>query len=119
MAAPISSTPSEVIYPDSDGKPMSDNTKQFDLMVQIATNLRYRFADRAHEVCVGGDLLWYAVEGDPNERCAPDVYVIFGRPTKYRGSYKQWEEDNIPMTVVFEVLSPSNDAQEMARKFTF
>jgi Putative restriction endonuclease len=50
---------------------------------------------------------------------APDVYVVFGRPKGPRPSYKQWEEANVPMTVVFEVLSPSNSYQELDDKLDF
>jgi Uma2 family endonuclease len=45
--------------------------------------------------------------------------VAFGRPKGYRGSYKQWEGDNIPPQVVFEVLSPGNSPAEMDLKFQF
>jgi hypothetical protein len=50
---------------------------------------------------------------------APDTLVVFGRPKGYRGSYRQWEEDDIAPQVVFEILSPSNTILEMARKFEF
>lgn len=46
----------EVIYPDSDGKPMSDNTKQFRWIVLIQQNLAAMFADDAN-IFVAGDLL--------------------------------------------------------------
>jgi hypothetical protein len=45
--------------------------------------------------------------------------VAFGRPKGRRGSYKQWEEDNIAPQVVFEVLSPGNTAEEMQDKYEF
>jgi hypothetical protein len=45
--------------------------------------------------------------------------VIFGRPKGKRGSYKQWEENNIAPQVVFEILSPGNRSQEMAKKLLF
>jgi molecular chaperone DnaK (HSP70) len=45
--------------------------------------------------------------------------VVFGRPKGQRGSYRQWEEDNIPPQVVFEILSPSNSKGEMTRKKLF
>jgi Uma2 family endonuclease len=49
-----------------------------------------------------------SIEGD-NKTCqAPDTMVVFGRPKGDRGSYKQWQEENIPPQVVFEFLSPSN-----------
>jgi Uma2 family endonuclease len=35
----------EIIYPDTDGKPMSDNTKQFRYIVIIKENLELLFAD--------------------------------------------------------------------------
>lgn len=45
--------------------------------------------------------------------------VAFGRPKGYRGSYKQWQEDNIPPRVVFKILSPGNTLREMAKKLEF
>lgn len=112
------SSQSEVIYPDSDGKPMADNTKQFRWIVTIKENLEWLFADDPN-VFIAGDLLWYPVEGN-NKTCqAPDAMVVFGRPKGDRGSYKQWLEDNIPPQVVFEILSPGNTKAEMNRKLLF
>ncbi|MDX2239149.1 MAG: Uma2 family endonuclease [Leptolyngbyaceae cyanobacterium bins.302] len=113
-----SSTQPEIIYPDSDGQPMADNTKQFRWIVTIKENLERLFRDRA-DVFVAGDLLWYPVEGNNTLRQAPDAMVALGRPKGDRGSYKQWEEDNIPPQVVFEILSPGNRMGRMARKFQF
>ena len=115
---PKSSISEAIIYPDSDGQPMSDNTKQFDAIVEIKLNLEWLFADNPN-VFVAGDLLWYAVEGDNTIRKAPDVMVVFGRPKGDRGSYKQWLEDNIAPQVVFEILSPGNTFKEMRQKFRF
>ena len=107
-----------VIYPDSDGKPMADNTKQFRWIVVIQQNLEWLFADNAN-VFVAGDLLWYPVEGDNKKRTAPDVMVVLGRPKGDRGSYRQWEEENIAPQVVFKILSPGNRRAEMNRKLLF
>ncbi|MER3434748.1 MAG: hypothetical protein C4288_15325 [Leptolyngbya sp. ERB_1_1] len=109
---------SEVFYPESDGKPMADNTKQFRWIVVIEQNLEWLFADNA-DVFVAGDLLWYPVEGNNRLSTAPDAMVVFGRPKGDRGSYQQWKEDNIPPQVVFEILSPSNTQQEMEQKLLF
>ncbi len=108
----------EIFYPESDGNPMADNTLQFHWIMTIEGNLESLFRDK-DDVFVAGDLLWYPVEGCPEIRQAPDVLVAFGRPKGNRGSYKQWSEDNIPLQVVFEILSPGNRAGEMERKFTF
>ncbi len=105
----------QIVYPDSDGQPMSDNTKQFRWITVIKSNLDWLFQDQ-ELVFVAGDLLWYPVEGNPKYRVAPDAMVVFGRPKGDRGSYKQWEEDNIAPQVVFEILLPGNKEGEMERK---
>jgi Uma2 family endonuclease len=107
-----------VIYPDSDGQPMSDNTKQFNWITKIKDGLEALFKDDPN-IFVAGDLLWYPVEGDNLTRRAPDAMVVLERPKGDRGSYRQWEEANIPPQVVFEVLSPGNTLTEMAKKFQF
>jgi Uma2 family endonuclease len=111
-------TPIQIEYPDSDGKPMSDNTKQFRWITIIKYNLDWLFTNDEN-VFVAGDLLWYPIEGNPKRRVAPDVMVAFGRPKGDRGSYKQWLEGDIAPQVVFEILSPGNTANEMASKLAF
>ncbi len=108
----------EVIYPESDGQPMADNTKQFRWIVVIKQNLDWLYADDSN-VFVAGDLLWYPVEGRNTIVNAPDVMVVFGRPQDDRGSYKQWEEEGIAPQVVFEIRSPSNSQIEMDKKLLF
>jgi Uma2 family endonuclease len=114
----LSSPQPQIIYPDSDGKPMADNTLQFRWIVTIKEGVDALFHDRS-DVFVAGDLLWYPAEGHPEICQAPDVLVAFGRPKGDRGSYKQWEEGGIAPQVVFEVLSPNNRYHEMRRKFQF
>jgi Uma2 family endonuclease len=107
-----------IIYPDSDGKPMADNTQQFRWIQVIYHNLAWLF-DPNPEVFVAGDLLWYPVEGDNKIRQAPDVMVVFGVEKGDRGSYQQWKENHIAPQVVFEILSPGNTLTEMSRKQIF
>jgi Uma2 family endonuclease len=118
MSSFISPARPKIVYPDSDGQPMSDNTLQFKWIVTIEGGLDALFIDDPN-VFVAADLLWYPVEGKPSIRAAPDTMVVFGRPKGDRGSYKQWEENGIGPQVVFEVLSPGNRAGEMERKFQF
>ncbi|MBZ8179118.1 Uma2 family endonuclease [Oscillatoria salina] len=108
----------QIDYPDSDGQPMADNTKQFRWIVMIKENLEILFANN-DEVFVAGDLLWYPVQGDNKIRVAPDIMVVFGRPKGDRSSYKQWEENNLAPQVVFEILSPGNTTAQMAEKLLF
>ncbi|MDZ7953913.1 MAG: Uma2 family endonuclease [Nostoc sp. DedQUE08] len=108
----------DLLYPDSDGKPMADNTEQYRWIVLIKENLEILFANNDN-VLIAGDLLWYPVRSRLITPTAPDVMVVFGRSKGKRRSYRQWQEDNIPPQVVFEILSYSNDTKEMERKLEF
>ncbi len=77
------SADAEIIYPESDGQPMADNTKQFRLIVMIQGGIDALFKNDLN-VFVAGDLLWYPVQGDNTIRVAPDVMVVFGRPNHLR-----------------------------------
>ncbi len=119
MIVPLRSIPATAIdYPDCDGKPMSDNTLQFQWIVTLQGGLDDLFRDNP-DVFIAGDLLWYPVEGKNKIRRAPDAMVVFGRPKGYRGSYKQWVENGVAPQVVFEVLSPGNRPRGMAKKLLF
>jgi Uma2 family endonuclease len=118
MFSQIPTYPDQVHYPDSDGQPMADNTRQFRWIVTLHQNIADWFAQDPN-VFVAGDLLWYPVPNQPEIRQAPDVMVVFGRPKGDRGSYIQHREDDIPPQVVFEILSPGNSLKEMARKLAF
>jgi Uma2 family endonuclease len=111
-------TQPEIIYPDSDGKPLANNTIQFRWIVEIKQNLDWLFADDPN-VFVAGDLFWYPIEGSNTIVNAPDVMVVLGRPKGDRLSYQQWKEGGIPPQVVFEILSPSNTKVEMDKKLLF
>ena len=116
----------DLLYPDSDGKPLADNTTQLRLIFTIKGGLDALFKERT-DVFIAADLLWYPVqltqqqilEQEDPQKQAPDVMVVVGRPKGDRGSYKQWQEDNIPPQVAFEILSPSNKKKEMQIKFEF
>jgi Uma2 family endonuclease len=108
----------EILFPCSDGKPMADNTEQYHWIVIIKENLEILFASYS-DVFIAGDLLWYPIPLQKIPPTAPDVMVVFGRPKGKRTSYRQWNEDNIPPQVVFEILSPSNKPVDMDKKLVF
>ena len=83
LAVPFSRPP--IIYPDSDGKPIAENTLQYQWIVTITGGLESIFADDPN-VFVAGDLFWYPVEGRPDIVTAPDTMVAFGRPKGHRMS---------------------------------
>jgi Uma2 family endonuclease len=115
---PLPVVPREpIVYPESDGKPMADNTLQFEWIQVLQGNLAALYRDE--KVFVAGDLLWYPLENKPKVVNAPDVLLAFGRPKGHRGSYRQWLEDDVTPQVVFEVVSPSNGYAEMIDKQFF
>src|SRR5438309_1935767 len=115
MSAVMAEAPrAEIVYPESDGKPMADNTKQARWIFVLFGNLEALLAEVL--AFVAADLFWYAKEGFPEECEAPDVFVAFGRPRGDRPSYKLWEEGDVAPQVVFEVWSASNTAREMEKK---
>ena len=118
MAKRTTQDPEDLLYPDSDGKPIADSTLQFEWIVKLYENLSAQYYDDPN-VLVVADLLWYAMHGQPTECTAPDTLVIFGRPKGHRGSYRQWREDGVAPQVVFEVLSPIGTTEEMDSKFAF
>ncbi len=110
--------PKEIVYPERDGKPLSDNTLQYKWIAIFHGGLDAVYRDDP-DVFVAADLLWYPIKGDNKTRTAPDTMVAIGRPKGERGSYRQWDEAGIAPQVVFEVLSPGNRAGELKRKFEF
>jgi Uma2 family endonuclease len=109
--------PAAIVYPECDGKPMADNTKQARWMVVLHGNLEALLADQVAFVAL--NLMWYASQGEPEDCAAPDVFVAFGRLAGERRSYKQWEEGDVAPQVVIEVLSPGYTPQEMEEKDAF
>lgn len=121
MSATVTPPPKPTIpihYPDSDGKPMADNTIQFRWIMMLYTHLAGQYREDVNTF-VAGDHLIYPTEGENKIRQAPDVYVAFGRPKGDRGSYRVWEEGGVFPQVIFEVWSPSNRYNEMQDKFAF
>jgi len=55
----------DLLFPDSDGQPMADNTEQYEWIVKIKENLEIIFADDPR-VFIAGDLLWYPLRSTLN-----------------------------------------------------
>jgi Uma2 family endonuclease len=108
----------EVVYPECDGKPMGENTLQFDYIVLIKEGHEVLYMDRA-DVFVAGDLFWYPVQGNNAIVTAPDTMIVFSRPKGHRGSYRQWEEGGIAPQVVWEVVSPTTTVPQRQELFGF
>ena len=73
-------------------------------MHTVTEALRIYFAGREN-VCIARGLIVYYVEGDPNTRIVPDVFVTLGVSSEERDCYKVWAEGR-PPDFVLEVTSP-------------
>ena len=110
--------PEKLIYPESDGQPMGENTLQFQWIMTLFHGFEnLYFHDQ--NVFVASDLFWYPVEGDPTTVLAPDLMIVLGQAKGHRGSYKQWEEGNLAPQAVFEIQSPSNRPKSNTSKRKF
>ena len=118
MSTQLLSAPPAIEYPETDGLPMAENTKQFRWIVTIEGGLEAAYAHR-EDVFVAADLFWYPVQGDNTIRIAADIMVVFGRPKGDRSAYLQWLEGGISPKVTFEILSPGNTKPEMQGKLEF
>jgi Uma2 family endonuclease len=104
---PEKGTPSQLpICRERDGSLTDENTKRLRWIAMLFENLATLFRDQA-SVLVARDLPWEPVQGNPEARVVPGVLVAFGRPSGGRDVYRQWEEENVPPTVVFDILTSS------------
>jgi len=104
----------EIFYPESDGEPMAETDKYRKLLIRLTETLEEFYAAEP-EVYVTGNLLFYYVEGVPEECVAPDVMVCFGVPKGDRRTYKLWEEKVAP-SVVIELASHSTSKKDRTEK---
>lgn len=116
MAMAIVQTKPEVRYPESDGKPMAESPEHLQMMLALIATLQAYFAPR-QDVYVAGNQFLYWIEGNPKQRVAPDVYVVFGVPKRpWRATWKVWEMGKAP-DVIIELTSPSTASEDLGRKY--
>ncbi len=111
MAAPHH--PTEVEYPESDGKPMAESDLHRKWMFRIIELLQSHFAGQ--RVYVSGNLLIYYVEGDPRKSVAPDAFVVKDCDPRERKVFKTWEEGRTPQFVL-ETTSASTRKEDLVDK---
>ena len=104
----------QVVYPESDGKPMAETDVHRDLMLDLIATLQ-EFYREASDVYVSGNLLIYYVEGDPKRHIAPDVFVVKGIAKHRRNIYQTWVEGKAP-NVVIELTSKSTRREDTHTK---
>ena len=109
-----SQTQTKIVYPETDGKPMTETDKHRREMTALIEALIAYFKD-APNVYVSGNLMLYYEEGNPSASVSPDVFVVKGVSKKERRVYKLWEEGKAP-DVVIELTSRSTRLEDLGNK---
>jgi len=104
----------DVVYPESDGKPMGETEFHVTAILHLMEVLRYYFKEK-EDIYVIADMFLYYRKGNPRAQKAPDVMVIKGVEKKKRRIFKIWEEGEAPC-VIFEVTSESTKDEDMVNK---
>jgi hypothetical protein len=107
----------EIFYPETDGMPLPDSLEQGRFLREIAIVLAgFFFDDQTIEV--DSDTFIYFIEGDPNRRVAPDLYIVFGiskESLERNNVYLVWEVGKFP-DFVMEVGSSSTANNDLGPK---
>ena len=109
----VTSSMTEIEYPESDGKPMAETDLHRDWMTRLIEMLSTHFAKQ--RVYVSGNLFIYYEEGNPRKNVAPDVFVVKGVEPDQRRVYKLWEEGTAPCFVL-ETTSRKTGHQDFGPK---
>jgi Uma2 family endonuclease len=104
----------DLIYPESDGKPMAETPLHRDEMHDLIFRLR-RHLRHDPGAYVSGNMMVYYEQGNPAAVFSPDVFVALGAGDRRRRIYKLWEEACGP-TVVFEVSSRGTSLEDEGNK---
>jgi Uma2 family endonuclease len=92
-----------IVYPCSDGQPMTDHDLNRALMEYVEQALAAHFAHDPLVYVSANHFIFYE-EGNPHARIAPDVYLVRGVPKRVRANYLLWQE-GVPPAVAFEFVS--------------
>jgi hypothetical protein len=70
---------------------MAETDRHRDSIIELIETLKRHFAGR-DDVYVTGNIMFYYLEGIPEEVVSHDVMVVFGVNKERRRVYKLWEE---------------------------
>lgn len=104
-----------IIYPESDGQPMTESDATRDYLIYSVEVLRLYFQSRRN-IYVSGNLFIYYEEGNPQAVVSPDVFVVFGVSGRKRRSYKTWQEGGKLPSFVMEITSNSTKKKDEVEK---
>ena len=106
-----------VVYPESDGMPLTDGEYQAPLYIRVVGALRVHFKD-VPGARVNGDSFIYCVEGDPRRSVSPDCHDARGLSEESLESIERnnvWEVGKAPHFVL-EIGSPNTASKDLGSK---
>lgn len=115
IAPGVVSPEDDDLYPESDGKPMAETDLHRQIMMYCIEALKIHFQARL-DVYVSGNNFLYYQRGNPRAVVSPDCYVVFGRDSALRNTYKTWEEAEILPAFVLEVTSQTTRKEDVRSK---
>ncbi|MBM3234907.1 Uma2 family endonuclease [Candidatus Poribacteria bacterium] len=107
--------PKEVIYPESDGKPMAETDAHIDQIIDLRKALQAYYRDNPM-VYISGNIFIYYLENDTREQVSPDLFVVKGVPKHRRRYYQTWVEGKAP-DFVLEVTSKKTTSEDFNYKY--
>jgi Uma2 family endonuclease len=110
----VTTTATQIHYPESDGKPMGETDVHIDALIYLREALRDYFRDDP-QTYVAGNMLLYYEAGNPAACVAPDVFVVQGVAKGERRTYRLWDEGQAP-AVVFEITSRGSRLEDLGTK---
>ena len=115
MTVSVEYIPTQIEYPDEDGKPMAEGDIQCSYLTYARNVLRIYFQNRPN-VYVSGNLFIYYEQGNPEAVVAPDVFVVFRVNNCDRRSYKTWEEQDKTPDFVLEITLKTTRTKDQGAK---
>jgi Uma2 family endonuclease len=106
-------SPTEVVYPTSDGKPMAESDLHRNVMVESIETLKRHFAGQ--RVYVSGNILLFYRPGDKHRYVVPDVLVVRELEPCLRDNYLLWQEGRAP-NIVIEITSRTTRHEDLKKK---
>ncbi len=100
----------EIVYPESDGKPMAETDLHRDLLLQSIEVFKRYFPDSY----VSGNIFLYYEKDNPRRSISPDVLLALEEKPGRKRVYKTWE--SAPLDLVIELTSISTKSEDYKSK---
>ena len=107
----------ELLYPETDGRPMGETDLHQEWMWRIKQILKYRY--RGQQVYVASDLLLYYEENVPARYVVPDVFVVLNCDPSMRRVYKMWQDGGPPCCVIEVTSKATRREDEVFKPVTY